>query len=113
MTPYVCPATGYTCTPQIGWSFSCDWLLVGHGRLTGILMVCPLRCQIYFSKNWNKFDFVVVSVSVLEVLLLDITLVFWNNWTHEGLDLDLTGLRSFRLLRMIRYVHKYIIGSVT
>ena len=57
--------------------------------------------QLYFSNNWNRFDFVVVFVSVVEVLLLDIVLAFlWTDW--EGLDLDLTGLRSFRLLRMIR-----------
>ena len=43
-----------------------------------------------------------VSVSVLEVLVLDITLAFWGKSIHKGLDLDLTGLRSFRLLRMIR-----------
>ena len=62
-------------------------------RHNTILQMVAFELKGYFSSYWNVFDFFVVAVSILEIIL-----VYANINAGSGLSV----LRSFRLLRVFK-----------
>mmetsp|Transcript_17670 Transcript_17670/g.2896 ORF Transcript_17670/g.2896 Transcript_17670/m.2896 type:complete len:113 (+) Transcript_17670:384-722(+) len=69
-----------------------NYVFIGIYTVEFILKILGLSPKLYFSNNWNKFDFIVLVLSY--VTLLDLSILFFNA----------TILRALRMLRVFRVV---------
>jgi hypothetical protein len=65
--------------------------------LEAIIKLTGFGCR-YFKDNWNKFDFTVVSLSILFNIL--------DKTTGLGFGSATTVIRTIRIGRMIKFIRK-------
>ena len=73
-----------------------DHVFIVFFLVEAIIKIAHLKPKVYFSSGWNRFDFLIVVVS-LPSLLMSFIEIPDTSW--------LLILRLFRLVRLIRFIH--------